>query len=118
DRWDVSTEQLGERPVEVRVVDDRGSVGEGGIELSDPDLYRAIMKNNYSDKRVLERVDAQYPVQFHQVPEEVGQLIGDRAENSWEFGDDLESIARDELHGDLAKMEYFPGGTKSGAGRR
>lgn len=107
-RWDISVDGFGDRPVEVRVVNDRGSVGDDGIELSDPDLYRAVMRSNYDDSRVLERVDRDYPVPFHQVPEEVGQLIGDRTDNSWSFDEGFDSVARDELHGDLAKMEYFP----------
>ncbi len=106
-RWDLSLEDVG-GSVEVRVVDDRGSIDGSGVQLSDPDLYRAVMRSNYDSPRVHDAVDRHYPVQFHQVPEEVGQLLGERANESWEFEDDFGSIARDELHGDLAKMEYFP----------
>jgi len=109
-RWDLDANELlsDSRPLTVRVGDSRARMDEDTVQFTRPDLYRAIMRNNYDDARVQEAVNEQYPVQFHQVPEEVGQLIGERMDNSWEFTEDLESVARDELHGNLAKMEYFP----------
>ena len=109
-RWNFSADEIVSEswPLTVKVGDSRASMDEDTVEFVDPDLYMAIMKNNYDSGEVHAAVGEHYPIQFHQVPEEVGQLIGERADNGWEFDGSLESIARDELHGNLAKMEYFP----------
>lgn len=81
------------------------------IALSDPDLYRAGMKNVFDRKNespVRDMVDNHYPVPFHEVAEETGQWLGRNYPNGWSAdGDDLDPFV-DEAFGMLALRETFP----------
>lgn len=109
-QWGVEPESIlnEDNPLEVNIYGEGAEVDQEGIKLSDPDYYRVMMRNFFDDKHVIETVDSYYPIPFHEVPEEVGQFIGERVDNSWSYENDMASTARDELHGAMGLMEYFP----------
>lgn len=108
--WDVEIDTVlnEDDPIEINVYGEGAEIDRDMIKLSEPDNYRAMMRNLFEDEHVIEAVDTYYPVPFHEVPEEVGQIIGERVDNSWEYENDMVSMARDELHGAMALTEFFP----------
>lgn len=108
--WNVKPETVLDEddPIEINIYGEGAEIGRDRIKVSEPDSYRAMMKNLFDDEHVLEAVNAFYPIPFHEVPEEVGQIIGERADNSWEYENDMVSMARDELHGAMALTEFSP----------
>lgn len=108
--WDVNPETIlnKDEPIEINIYGEGAEIDRDRIKISEPDSYRTMMRNFFDDDRVINTVDVSYPVPFHEVPEEVGQIIGERADNSWEYENDMESMARDELHGAMALKEFFP----------
>jgi hypothetical protein len=107
--WNIEKESiLGNEPIEIDIYGEGAEIERDRIKISDPDSYRAMMRNLFDDKKVIETTDSHYPIPFHEVPEEVGQIIGERANNTWTYENEMESMARDELHGAMGVSEFFP----------
>lgn len=109
DEWNLMAEVVVEDPIEVHISHEFGAcVDSNSITLSDPDLYRVGMKHRFDDEDVAELVDKNYPVQFHEVAEEVGQLIGRRANRNWERLEDIEDGIKDEMYGLMSINFFYP----------
>lgn len=109
DEWNLMAEVVVEGPIEVNISRKFGaSVDNNSITLSDPDLYRVGMKKRFDDEKVAELVDNHYPVQFHEVAEELGQLIGRRANREWKGLEELEDGIKDEMYGLMSIDHFYP----------
>ena len=88
-----------------------GKNKDGEIRLSHPDLYRPGMKKIFDsedESEVREKVDAEYPSQFHEIAEETGQWIGRNYSNGWALSSDDYDVFVDETFGMLALKEIHP----------
>ncbi len=108
--WNLETEEIvnEQRPLQLEIEGFGAWVGDDIVSVSDPDLYRAGMCEVFDDPGIIEMVDMNYPVPFHEVLEEAGQLVGQRADNGWDYRPSLVDGARDEFHGLLALRHTCP----------